>query len=96
MDSLEEVTEPIGGSADGSLWCDCGAWGAFSPLTNDADCMTAWGNYGYEFRTKLESLHLPHTHWKATAYDKDGKEFTHSNFVRRRAMCECMAKAVTK
>ena len=61
----------------------------FNPLTNDNDCMAAWDKFSVEHGTVLYSTP---DGWDVRA-DIGALVTWHED--RRRAMCECMAKAVS-
>ncbi len=70
--------------------CECGAWQGFGPLYRDSDCMMAWDKFS---ETQPTELHRSPNEWSARLR-RGQAEWTNSP-DRRRAMCECMAKAVS-
>ena len=70
---------------------------AWNPLRNDNDCMAAWDKAGEIFTDGPMWLTRYHECWDATINpDTPTKRAWASDPDRRRAMVECMAKAVTQ
>ena len=103
----QEITEIIatkvmGWALDEPMcwWCDgvhaVEPSATFSPLTSDADCMMAWDRFAEKEDT---SLCTDEGKWECCVYSPDdGTEclILVLNKDRRRAMCECMVKAVSQ
>jgi len=70
-----------------------GSYVGFFPLTVDEHCMMAWDKFSEGRVLRLEYLGK----WEAHVLDINNLQpiFTTRAKDRRRAMCECMAKAVT-
>lgn len=67
----------------------------FNPLESDVDCMMAWDKFAEMFvDAVLEHGHGAGGLWLAATDPTDGVGILRTD--RRRAMCECMAKAVTQ
>ena len=69
---------------------------SYNPLLDDNDCMEAWDKFSEVQNTTLEARG-DDLGWEAILFDGYGHEKTSAHSIdRRRAMCECMAKAVTE
>ena len=72
-----------------NMECEMAVTG-FNPLTSDADCMMAWDEFSKERVTIIERI-LDDTGWWWCA---EVDRCVRMNPDRKRAMCECMVKAV--
>ncbi len=91
------VVEVVNGKPTLSAWLDSQGSvchrGDFNPLDDDKDCMMAWDEFSQK---RLSTLRMMRLGWEAGWYSENGALRAEGDLHRRRAMCECMIKAVSE